>query len=76
MIDEDSIALIDTEALVRELKARFPDGCIVAVEHPPHEVKSSNCDWRIYFGGKKLTTLKLANLSVWMHNQAFMGNNF
>lgn len=73
MIDEETIALVTTDELIKELKDRHPDGVIIALQHPPHEVRSSKKDWRISFVGEKTTTLKLATIAMWMHQQEFMG---
>jgi hypothetical protein len=73
MIDEETIALVSTDELIKELKSRHPNGAIIALQNPPHEARSSKKDWRISFIGEKTTTLKLANIAVWMHQQEFMG---
>lgn len=72
MLSENDIAFISTDVLIQALKDRHPHGCIIALQHPPHEIRSSGNDWRISFKGDKLVTLKLANLSVWMHRHEFM----
>ena len=74
MIDKDSMMELTTDDLVQELKRRHPDGCIVALQFPQHEARSSGQGWRITFIGNTHNTLKLANISVWMHQQAIMGN--
>lgn len=73
MMDEEDIALVSTDVLIEELKNRHPDGCIVALHHPPHEIRSSGTDWRVCFKGCQLKTLKLANMALWMHKDEFMG---
>lgn len=72
MIDEDAIALITTDDLIKALKDRHPQGAIIALQNPPHEVRSSKSDWRISFIGDKAITLKLATIAMWMHQQEFM----
>lgn len=72
MIDENNIALVETDVLIAELKARHPQGAIIALHHPPHEIRSSGKDWRIAFVGEKAITLKLAQIAVWMHMEEFM----
>jgi hypothetical protein len=72
MIDENDIAIASTDVLIQALKDRHPEGCIIAIQHPQHEIRSSGNDWRICFKGDKLVTLKLASLAVWMHQQEFM----
>lgn len=73
MIDENDISIIDTDTLIEELKNRHPDGCIIALQHPAHEIRSSGNDWRICFKGCHLQTLKLANIALWIHKDEFMG---
>lgn len=72
MLDEDAIALVETDVLIEELKTRHPLGCIIAIQHSPHEIRSSGNDWRICFAGDKLITLKLANIATYMHMTEFM----
>lgn len=72
MIDENDIAIVSTDVLIQELKNRHPDGVIIALQHPKHEVRSSKNDWRICFAGTTVITLKLANIAVWMHKDQFM----
>ncbi len=71
-MNAEDIALVTTDELIQELKTRHPDGCIVALQHPKHEVRSSGKDWRICFAGSQLYTLKLAQIAVWMHKDEFM----
>jgi hypothetical protein len=73
MIDENDIAIIGTDVLIKELQTRHPDGSIIALQHPPHEIRSSGADWRVCFKGCQLKTLKLATIAVWMHKDEFMG---
>jgi hypothetical protein len=72
MFDENDIALAPTDMLINELKARHPEGCIIALQHSKHEVRSSKKDWRICFVGSQLITLKLAQIAVWMHKDEFL----
>lgn len=72
MINAEDIALITTDELIQELKNRHPDGAIIALQHPKHEIRSSKKDWRICFAGTTVITLKLANIAVWMHRDQFM----
>ena len=74
MIDKDSMILLTTEDLVGELKRRHPDGCMVGFQFPPHEARSVGQSWRITFSGDFNTTLKLANIGMWLHQKAIMGD--
>ena len=73
MFGED-IQFVTTDDLIIELKRRHPDGIIVAMQNPPHEVNSCGHDWRITYKGKIETTLKLANIAVWMHQRDITGD--
>ncbi len=73
MIDKDSMMELTTDDLVGELKRRHPDGCIVSLQFPEHEVRSTGLGWRITFCGNTNNTLKLANIALWMHQAAIMG---
>lgn len=59
--------------LVDELKRRNPDGCLVAMQLPVHERRSTGNDWRVSFVGNPHITLKLATICVWMHQKTLMG---
>lgn len=72
MIDENDIAIISTDVLIQELKNRHPEGAIIALQHPKHEIRSSGNDWRVSFKGDKRVTLKLANIALWIHQEEIM----
>ncbi len=69
----ENIQLVTTEELIGELKRRCPDGLIVAMQFPEHEIRSSGYDWRMSFNGRIDVTLKLANIALWKHQQEIMG---
>ena len=66
------IQLHTTDELIAELKRRFPDGCIIAVQNPIHEIRSSGQDWRMSYSGNVHVTLKLASIAMWHHQKAIM----
>lgn len=66
------IQLHTTDELIDELKRRHPDGCVVVVQNPPHELRSSGNDWRMCFSGNIHVTLKLASVAMWHHQSQFM----
>ncbi len=68
----EEIALVTTDELIDELKRRHPDGVIVAMQYPEHEVQDSGNEWRISFGGSIDTTLKLSNLCLWQHQMEYL----
>ncbi len=73
MSEEELLIMTTTDTLVAELKRRHPDGCIVSLQFPEHEARSTGQGWRITFCGNTHNTLKLANIGLWMHQQAIMG---
>ncbi len=68
------ISLHTTDELIDELKKRHPDGCVIAVQNPVHEARSSGNDWRMNFIGDINITLKLANIIMWHHQKQIMGD--
>jgi hypothetical protein len=66
------IKIHTTDELIAELKRRHPDGALIAVQNPPHEIRSSGTGWRMGFAGDPHVTLKLANVCLWHHQQQFM----
>jgi hypothetical protein len=75
MNEQDLLLSTTTETLITEIKKRHPDGCIIAMQFPEHEVRSCGQGWRIVFSGNINNTLKLANVSVWMHQAAIMNQS-
>ncbi len=67
------ISLHTTDELIEELKTRHPDGTVIAVQNPEHEIRSSGHEWRMSFGGNLHVTLKLANIIMWHHQTKIMG---
>lgn len=66
------IKLHTTDELIDELKRRHPDGAIIVVQNPEHEVRSSGNDWRMAFAGNIHVTLKLASVAMWHHQAEIM----
>ncbi len=66
------IQLHTTDELIDEIKRRFPDGCIVAMQNPVHEIRSSAKEWRMAYSGNIHVTLKLASVAMWHHQKAIM----
>ena len=66
------IQLHTTDELLIEMKRRFPDGCIIAMQNPVHEIRSSGKEWRMSYSGNVHVTLKLANITMWHHQKAIM----
>jgi hypothetical protein len=73
MINKEDMMELTTDDLINELKRRNPDGCMIAVQLPEHEQRSTGNSWRVSFGGNAHITLKLANICVWMHQKTLMG---
>ena len=68
------ISLHTTDELIEEIKKRHPDGAIIGVQNPPHEIRSTGNDWRMSFKGNFHVTLKLANVIMWHHQAEIMGS--
>ncbi len=67
------ITLHTTDELMDEVKRRHPDGALICVQNPPHEIRSSGSDWRMTYIGNIHVTLKLANIIMWHHQAMIMG---
>ncbi len=68
------ISLHTTDELFNEIKRRHPDGAVIAVQNPAHEIRSSRNDWRMSYFGNIHVTLKLANIIMWHHQAQLLGN--
>ena len=66
------IELHTTDELIAELKRRHPEGALIALQNPEHEIRSSGNDWRMAFSGNIHVTLKLASVAMWHHQTEFM----
>lgn len=71
-MNETGIELYTTDELITEIKKRHPDGSIIAVQNPEHEIRSSGNDWRMSYAGNIHVTLKLANVILWRHQTVIM----
>ncbi len=67
------IALHTTDELIDELKKRHPEGAVIGLQNPLHEIRSTGNDWRMSFKGDIHVTLKLANVIMWHHQTEIMG---
>jgi hypothetical protein len=66
------IQLHPTDELIEELKRRHPDGAVIVLQHPKHEIRSSGTEWRLCFSGNVHVTLKLASIAMWHHQNKIM----
>jgi hypothetical protein len=66
------IELHPIDELISEIKRRYPDGTLIALQNPDHEVRSTGNEWRTSMAGKVHVTLKLASVCMWHHQIEIM----
>jgi hypothetical protein len=66
------IELHPIDDLITEIKRRYPDGTLIALQNPDHEVRSTGNEWRTSMAGNVHVTLKLASVCMWHHQREIM----
>lgn len=56
----EPITLFTTDAIIEELRRRYPDGTVIAYEVPEDQVKSKGCSWCCHVQGNSNVLAKLS----------------